>query len=194
LVCSRRYRLMSPILGIWASSKVSATPDTGAMFPLQVITVGAAGASSVTFTNIPNTYSHLQVRVFSLMNAADNFYMQFNSDTAANYSWHQVTGDGSSAGAAAGTSTTFMFVGNNNSSSTTTGNAAVIDILDYVNTNKYKTVRSLLGSDANGSGLVALRSGNWRSSNAITSIKITPSSGSFSQYSQFALYGVKGAA
>ena len=68
---------------------------------------------------------------------------------------------------------------------------SVIDILDYANTNKYKTVRALHGSDANGSGLIALRSGNWRSTSAITRIDLTPSSNNFKQYSHFALYGVK---
>jgi len=41
---------MSPILGIWASSKAVSAADTGAMFPLQVITVGATAVSSVTFS------------------------------------------------------------------------------------------------------------------------------------------------
>ncbi|NCU72421.1 MAG: hypothetical protein EBY66_05360 [Candidatus Fonsibacter lacus] len=70
----------------------------------------------------------------------------------------------------------------------------VVDILDYANTNKYKTFRSLMGIDNNGSGSIRLRSGLWMSTSAITAIKMTPStSGSFQQYSSFALYGIASA-
>ena len=53
-------------IGSYSTASASFTPvahDAGAMFPLQVITVGAAGASSISFTNIPATYAHLQVRM-----------------------------------------------------------------------------------------------------------------------------------
>ena len=162
----------------------------GSFESIATVSVGSSGAANIEFTSIPSTFSHLQIRATVLQTNADNFYAQFNSDTASNYSWHQLTGDGASAGAAAGTSTTFMFVGNVNSPSASYTAVSVIDILDYKDTNKYKTVRTLHGSDANGSGLVALRSGNWRSTSAVTSIKLTPSAGTFKQYSHFALYGV----
>ena len=54
-----------PILGIVASStRQGLVTDTGAMFPLGAVTVGSAGASSITFSSIPSTYTHLQVRAF----------------------------------------------------------------------------------------------------------------------------------
>lgn len=159
-----------------------------------IATVSVAGATTsfIEFTSIPSTFTHLQIRATVLQTNADNFYAQFNNDTASNYSWHQITGDGASAGAAAGTTTTFMFVGNVNSPTTSYTAVSIIDILDYANTNKFKTVRTLHGSDANGSGLIALRSGNWRSTSAVTSVKLTPSAGTFKQYSHFALYGIRG--
>lgn len=182
------------ILGVIASStRQGQSTITGSMEPIAVATVPSGGLSSITFGSIPQTYTHLQLRIFSLMTAADNFYMRFNSDSNGNYAWHQLTGDGSSAGAANNTGTTFMFIGNNNSNSATIGNSSIVDILDYANTNKNKTMRALLGSDANGSGLVALRSGVWLSTSAVSTISIIPSSGSFREYSSFALYGIKGA-
>jgi hypothetical protein len=80
---------------------------------------------------------------------------------------------------------------------TTYYSASIIDILDYANTNKYKTYRALTGIDKNGSGSIQLTSGVWRNTTAITSITITPQSNTsptnqFQQYSQFALYGIKG--
>jgi hypothetical protein len=67
----------------------------------------------------------------------------------------------------------------------------ILDILDYKDTNKYKTARSLDGSDANGSGEISLRSGSWRNTAAITSITLTPTGTGIAQYSSFALYGIK---
>jgi hypothetical protein len=179
-----------PILGIYASSMQPAL-NASSYDSIATVTVGVGGSSSISFTSIPSTYKHLQIRTFVLQSAADNFYMQLNSDTAANYSWHQLTGDGASAGAYGTVGASNMLVGNVNSAATSYGSGAVIDIFEYANTNTYKTVRSLLGSDANGSGLVALRSGNWRSTSAVSSITIGASSGSFKQYSSFALYGCK---
>jgi hypothetical protein len=94
---------MAPILGIWASSKATVAADTGAMFPLQVITVGSAGAANVEFTNIPNTYTHLQIRISSLgsANTASSLSGTYNGDTGSNYSSHWLTGNGSSASAGA---------------------------------------------------------------------------------------------
>jgi len=70
---------------------------------------------------------------------------------------------------------------------------SVIDILDYANANKYKTIRSLSGTDYNNSnGRLFYSSGNWRSTSAVTTITLTNDSGTnFTQYSSFALYGVK---
>jgi hypothetical protein len=191
---------MSPILGIWASSKVSATPDTGAMFPLQVITVGAAGASSVTFTNIPATYTHLQIRAIARTtrtgsSGIDYVGIRFNSDSGSNYAYHFLYGNGTSATAQAGTSSSTLLSGNAPRDGVTASiyGANVFDILDYANTNKYKTVRTLGGADTNGAGQITFSSGLWMSTSAITSITLSPESDSWKQYSQFALYAVKGA-
>jgi hypothetical protein len=71
--------------------------------------------------------------------------------------------------------------------------AGVVDILDYKDTNKYKTVRNLTGVDMNGMGELGLISGLWRNTNAITSILFYPPANNIAQYSHFALYGIKSA-
>lgn len=183
-----------PILGILASSRPAVAADTGAMFPLQVVTVGAAGASSVTFSNIPSTYSHLQVRAIARGTTGSiQVNTRFNSDTGSNYTEHQLAGDGSSASAYGAGNITWIPLGAVATATSTFG-AYVIDILDYKNTNKYKTVRALRGFDSNGSGNLGLFSGLWRSTSAITQIDLIANTGNFTQYSQFALYGIKGAA
>jgi hypothetical protein len=73
---------------------------------------------------------------------------------------------------------------------TTAPTATVTDIIDYANTNKYKTLRSLGGTDRNGTGEIQLASGLWMNTTAISSIQITTGA-NFTTTTQFALYGVK---
>ena len=65
------------------------------------------------------------------------------------------------------------------------------DILDYKDTTKYTTMRGLAGQDSNGSGGVELVSGLWMNTAAVTAISVTPNTGTFQQYTSFALYGIK---
>lgn len=169
----------------------------GSYDAIGVVTVGAGGQSSISFTSIPATYKHLQIRCISresLGSSLGGMYIQLNSDTGSNYAWHRMWGDGASVFAGASTSTTAQLGG---IIATTSGTAsvfstAVIDILDYANTNKNKTLRSLTGLDYNSSGYVGLHSGLWINTAAVTSIVINPdSSQNWQQHSQFALYGIK---
>jgi len=190
---------MSPILGIIASQNYPRV--TNSYESIATVTVGAGGSSTITFSSIPSTYQHLQVRLIArsaLSGASEAIRVRFNGDTAtSSYSDHLVFGDGASASTdndvqsvsginvhriPAATSTASVFGG------------IVIDLLDYSNTNKYKTLRSLGGWDANGSGRIILNSGLWgNSGSAISSIDIVTSTGNnFAQYSTFALYGIKG--
>ena len=150
-------------------------------------TVGSGGASSVTFSSIPSTYTHLQIRMFEFESTTGiNPLIKFNGDTANNYSWHFIYGNGSSANGVSSASYGGLLM--DQVQSTTYPNVAIIDILDYANTNKYKTARWLQGYDKNGSGQISFWSGNWRNTNAITSITI--SDPTFTSGTQFALYGV----
>ena len=185
---------MTPMLGIMAS-QISGHLASGAYASIATTTLSSA-ASTITFSSIPSTYTHLQIRGIARSNgAADNTVIQFNGDTASNYATHYVIGDGATASAGAGTSRANFYVdilASNASGAMWSGD--VIDILDYANTNKYKTVRTLAGQDLNGSGTVWLVSGLWQSTTAITSIVLkTNGAGNFATYSSFALYGIKGA-
>lgn len=180
-----------PILGIIASSQQSAF-IIGDYESIATTTVGAGGSGTITFSSIPSTYTHLQLRTFTNNPTSLTNTTRFNSDSGANYSFHFLSGNGSSFEVSGGAST--GAIPNITYASTATNNffTGVIDILDYANTNKNKTVRSLTGWDTNGGGSIHLRSGAWYSTAAINSITITADAGSFSQYSSFALYGLKG--
>jgi len=161
---------------------------------IATVTVGSGGSSSISFTSIPSTYKHLQIRGLGRDSTSNNAYLliRFNSDSGANYARHWLTGSGASATANGFADTTEIGAPYSlPSTASNTFGASIIDILDYTNTNKYKTVKSFAGWDANGSGYITLSSGFWRNTNAITSITLTNES-TFAQYSQFALYGIRG--
>ena len=186
------------LIGTIASSLLQ-NIDTGVMYPLQVITVGPSGAANVEFTSIPATYTHLQIRGIgrtARSSVEDVLKVQFNGDTASNYSWHNLSGYGSGVEANASTGQAEMRLGwiAANSTGASINGAVVIDVLDYLSTSKNKTCRSLTGYDYNGGGQMIMASGLWfKTPEAITSIKITPAFSTFQQFSQFALYGIKGA-
>ncbi len=167
---------------------------------IATVTVGSGGASNVEFTSIPATYTHLQVRFIGRSSNAsagtDNLQIRLNSDTGSNYAEHYVAGDGSSASASAQSSITNLVLReclSRNGNSASIFSTGVIDFLDYKSTNKNKTMRTLFGHDRNGAGYVALGSGLYFATPAaITSLTFTvQSSNNFTEYSQFALYGVK---
>ena len=158
---------------------------------IATVIVGSGGSSTITFSSIPGTYAHLQIRSMNIFSLADQAIgVQVNSDTAGNYSWHRLYGSGTAASADASASTTTMYL-TFGASATNREAPSIIDVLDYADTNKYKTFRCLSGSDNNGGGFIGFTSGSWRSTSAITSIKLTASGGTFNQYSKFALYGIR---
>jgi hypothetical protein len=193
---------MAPILGIYAS-QISGHlfAPSGAYDSIATTTVGAGGSSTITFSSIPATYTHLQLRYIARDTTAAvdvvGVVVRFNSDSGANYTRHYLLGDGGSVYAGAATSRTSIVGGLvlGGGGPASVFSVGVIDILDYANTNKYKTYRVLTGVDTNGTsptGYVDFESALWLSTAAISSITFTLASGNYAQYSQFALYGVKG--
>lgn len=166
--------------------------DKGSMYPLGVFTLASSNSAGITFTNIPQTYTHLQIRVFTAITTTARLGLGYNSDTTySNYNLHYLYGDGSSASSG--------YVANSNgvgiAQSGSNFGATIVDILDYRNTNKFKVARSLSGQDRNGSGDIIMYSTLWRNTNAITSLTLYPyenssGGGTFATNSSFALYGV----
>jgi hypothetical protein len=173
-------------------------PVTNSYESIETFTVGAGGSPLLSFTSIPSTYKHLQIRAFAKgsVNSEVGCAATFNGDSSTNYvQFHQLYGQGTSAIAGVGGLSSvnmewFYMPGTNRAASTFGG--YVLDILDYQNTNKNKTVRHLGGFDDNGAGFIILRSHLWMNTAAINRIDIAPNSGNFTQYSSFALYGIKG--
>lgn len=186
---------MTPIIGITASQNYPRV--TNSYESIATVTVGSGGSSTITFSSIPSTFKHLQLRILMRDNRAvteNSTQITFNGDTASNYSYHYLAGSGSAASAGAAANLGFIYTFQTSANAAANiFDAGILDILDYSNVNKYKTTRELQGNDRNGAGSLNFISGSWRSTSAINSITLTPASGaSYVQYSSFALYGIKG--
>jgi hypothetical protein len=156
----------------------------------------AGGETSFTFSSIPSTYTHLQIRGFAKSSGtSSSIQVILNADTTSgNYARHMLWGTGSGTPASSWGSN--AYIGAVSLSGTANVfSASVTDILDYANTSKYKTGRVISGNDTNNTGnaVIEMNSFLWMNTNAITSIQLKIDVGSFSQYTSFALYGIKGA-
>lgn len=173
---------------IAGSLSVGVTPSTSSYESIATVSVGAGNTqATLSFTSIPSTYKHLQIRLVSILSANDSPQIFFNNDTTAtNYNNHILRGTGAVA-AANYYNASYIYELNNSIS------LGVFDILDYTDTNKNTTVRGLAGFDNNGSGSIYLQSNLWRNTAAITQIDLTCSGGkTWNGYTQAALYGIKG--
>jgi len=169
------------------------------MYPIASITApNSTTYGQVEFANIPQNFTHLQLRVFARSTASGTSTigngMIFNGLANPNtYNSHSLNGDGSSATSSAAGYYNILqyspYLPASGANSNVFG-VQIWDILDYTNTNKNKTVRCIGGFDNNGSGNVALTSGLWLNTSAITDIILNVSGTYFAQYSTFQLYGI----
>jgi hypothetical protein len=150
--------------------------------------------ASVTFSSIPGTYKHLQIRgtYYVTANQGSDVFMRFNGDSGSNYAHHgyvATTGTATSYGQA---SQTYVVPGNQATGSTTAG-MGICDILDYAHTNKNKTTRAICGIAGESTDKqIYYMGGVWRNNNAITSVEVAAYSASFTAGSLISLYGIKG--
>lgn len=163
-----------------------------------IATSALSADGNVTFSSIPQTFTHLQLRFLAKSSFAGtgtaNMYIAFNSDTtAANYAGHAFSATGSAVSSSGGTSdNTFAIIpeGNAGVAGSTFG-MGVIDIYNYSNTSTYTVTKSISGYDLNNSGFIRFRGNIWLNTAAVTSISITQGSASYKNGSHFALYGLK---
>jgi hypothetical protein len=190
---------VSPILGIVAS-QISGHLYAASFESIATVTLGSS-QTQIEFASIPTTYQHLHLRISGRSTGAYTYssvYLRLNNDTGNNYTYHALLGDGSSAQSyGRGLAGDNCVVAQNISGATSVTNnfgSVIVDILDYANTNKYKTTRSFGGYDNNGSGTpigtINLNSSLWNNTSAITNIKLF-TDGDFAANTKVALYGIK---
>lgn len=165
---------------------------------IATVIVGSGGSSTITFSSIPSTYKHLQIRIMSRdarSASLNNLQLQLNGDTGTNYTYHSLIADGSSLTADSGTGangTDYIYEPSASATASIFG-ISIFNILDYASTTKNKSIRMIGGFDANGSGRLNFTSSLWVNTSAVTSLTFRNSgNNNFVEYSSFALYGIKG--
>jgi hypothetical protein len=159
---------------------------------------GTGSSGTITFSSIPSTFKHLQLRVAGRNTTTDttgNMYLvQLNSDTtAANYKSHRLFGSGTSVSSDESSAWSGISFGYTTSGSSTASahSAYIMDIMDYSLTTKNKTTRTLGGFYVTDYKQVSLTSGVWLNTSAVTSLTIeTYGTDNFTSTSRFSLYGV----
>ncbi len=159
--------------------------------PIASQTVGTA-ASSVEFTSLPGTYTDLVVACrIGTTSGNGNIQVQVNSDTGSNYSYTFLAGDGSAAYSGRYSNQTEFITDNYAYANTGVESVYIYHIMSYANTSVYKT---FLGSAGTAGRAITKALGLWRSTSAITSIKLYPSGATtFKTNCVFSVYGIKAA-
>lgn len=156
---------------------------------------GTGSSITITFSDIPQTYKHLQLRVVGKITSTANpdfFSIRLNGNTSSSYANHRLTGDGTSAFAASNINNDKIAdIGDAVGTTTNIVGVSIIDIHDYSSTTRNKTLRSINGNDRNGAGRITLSSGFLNSTSAVTSISLIGSQ-NFDTTTTVALYGIKG--
>lgn len=192
----RNLSTSSIFTGVKTSKLWDQTTFPGTFESIQTV-IATATMTSISFTNIPQNYRHLQIRGIgrrSGLSGANGGSLAVRLNSASSgYNFHNLRGDGSSVTSAAATYFSEIAAQNQYSSASQLTNvfsAFIIDLLNYSSSDTNKTIRIFGGFDNNGAGGIGLNSGFLQSTSPITSITIFDD---FVARSSFALYGIRGA-
>ena len=161
---------------------------TATYIPIATQTLGSA-AASITFNSIPGTYTDLRLVLTCTTSLSADILLQFNGDTATNYSATYLYGGVTSAGSGSDVSVAWIYLTDVSSTSTTVPSIRTVDIMSYAGTTN-KTMLKTESGDYNGSGQVTVSVGLWRSTAAITSMLITVSGATFATGTIATLWGI----
>jgi len=149
--------------------------------PIATTTLGSA-ASSYTFSSIPQTYTDLVLVATVNTSTNTSINIQFNGDTGTNYSCTRMYSGPGSDRIANTANSLYSWTAFNNSS-------YQFHIMNYSNTNVYKTFLGRMSDINNNAGAIASL---WRNTSAITSLNFFGTS-NFTAGSTFTLYGIASA-
>lgn len=171
----------------------------GAAFESIATQTLVSNTTSFTFSSIPQTYQHLQLRFITRTAQSATGFGDLRltvNGASSSYAWHRLYGDGSSALASGTIGDNGVYVAGAIPKNNNTANifaAGIVDLHDYTSTTKNPTIRIFTGSDLNGSGVVYLGSGLRTTAAATTSLTLASAGFDYLAGSVFSLYGIKGA-
>ena len=143
-------------------------------------------APSITFSSIPAGYTDLKLVITFKRDNAGGVYLRFNGDSASNYSQTFLEGNASTTTVSVqAANQTFGYIDYNGDS--TNNGMYSIDLMNYSNTNTFKTYLATAGNSA----IIDKTVGLWRSTAAISTILVASSNGgNYFAGSSATLYGI----
>jgi hypothetical protein len=166
----------------------------GTTYSTIATTTLSSAAASYTFSSIPSTYTDLiLVSYIKAATADQNCALQFNGDTASNYSITNIDGSGTASGSSRLSNQSNMILDNYAYMTTAIFKTTISHIQNYSNATTYKTILSRASNASSSpSAGVDINVGLWRSTAAINSIKLLGQQGTsnFAIGSTFTLYGI----
>ena len=167
---------------------------------IATVTVGSA-TQYVTFSSIPATYKHLELRLYARSGRArdvnSGLLLTINSGTYLTYNSYTEAYNGgtptNSSGAGSVNGTIIQIPGT--SADANAFGIGILRFIDYTNTNKFKNVLAYDGDVTATGGAWTTDTGYWNTTSAISEIRFetTDSGGTNIQVgSVFALYGIAG--
>jgi hypothetical protein len=190
------------VASLASASSNSITPAAqGSYESIQTIYLSSGPQTTLSFSSIPSTFTHLQLRGNLKSQRTSDYQssllLRFNNDTSNNYIYGRWQGKNGTANGfiAAGSPYLYWY----NACTTNTGPdtfaPSILDIYNYTSTSIYKTVQAINGCSYSNTDSTANKLyGAWATTNAINTITISTDDGSqFSRYSRWSLYGIKGA-
>jgi ABC-type glycerol-3-phosphate transport system substrate-binding protein len=178
-------------LGIFSAAGAGGGPQA---YELISTAFGTGASGVITFSSIPSTYRHLQIRYTAInTSTATQINITMNGITSGVYARHSLLGNGSTVGSNSAASQTAIQLPDamTNSTTSTAVNGGIVDVLDYTSTTKNKTLRAFYGMAYN-INRVYLSSGLYNQTTPVSSITLTASNGNFTTLSRFSLYGIRG--
>lgn len=166
--------------------------------PIYTQTVGAGGASSITFNNIPQTFTDLKLVISARSTQTGdtykktNYYLKFNSNAEFIYSNTHLYGTGSGTASAKDSNQDYLFMGviDADDATASTFGSAEVYIPNYTGSNFKSVIGDSVSENNATAALQIFNAGLWRKTDAISSIFIAGIGGNFKQYSTFSLYGI----
>lgn len=158
-----------------------------------IITAVPSGSStSITIDNIPQGYKSLHLRINARTNGSgstNGAVLVYANDALPPYNHFMYqSGANSTFNSGSGTSGYAMNMPTGVAGPAYFG-SAIIDIEDYADTNKYKTLINKNGYSYN-DGDMFLYSAYWNTMSPITKLTFTSTNGNWNSGSTFALYGI----
>ncbi len=119
--------------------------------------------------------------------------IRINGDTSSSYWAHWLEGQGSTAASSNAGVNTSIYAGVVQGATAPSSNftGSIIDIFDFQNASKTKTIKSYNGGTNASVSTVYFSSGLYTIAAAVSSISLFCSTGNFTANSKFSLYGVK---